>query len=375
MSLPVITIMVRHSKGCKYFGDEFCKRCNCRKALRWSRSGKQFRKSAGTRSWAEAEKAKDRLEAELTGAPLLASLKVKMSVVDAVDTFMAAKRNDGLEPPTLQKLTKVTARILSFCNADGVYALEVVNLTHVTTWPWSKYFKTTHSLTINQQRVKSFFRYFHNAGVLTHNPAASWKTVKGKTTQISGFEPEEFEHVIETAKTNQRLHALILVMRYAGLAIIDAATLERSNIREQNGNYRIYLPSRQKTSKRHTLQAIDNAIPSKVAKELLTVLNGNPRYVFWHGGKSGEGTDQEKREAVKHWQKKMRTLLDTAGFPDATSHKFRHTLAIEMIRAGASFEDVAAALGNTVGVVAKFYSHEWAKVRQGRTDKAIKATW
>jgi hypothetical protein len=46
-----------------------------------------------------------------------------------------------------------------------------------------------------------------------------------------------------------------------------------------------------------------------------------------------------------------------------------------MIRAGASFEDVAAALGNTVGVVAKFYSHEWAKVRQHRTDKAIRATW
>ena len=36
-----------------------------------------------------------------------------------------------------------------------------------------------------------------------------------------------------------------------------------------------------------------------------------------------------------------------------------------MIRRGAPFEDVAAALGNTVGVVAKFYSHEWAKVRQG----------
>jgi hypothetical protein len=36
---------------------------------------------------------------------------------------------------------------------------------------------------------------------------------------------------------------------------------------------------------------------------------------------------------------------------------------------------VPAALGNTVGVVAKFYSHEWSKVRQGRTDKAIKAAW
>ena len=27
------------------------------------------------------------------------------------------------------------------------------------------------------------------------------------------------------------------------------------------------------------------------------------------------------------------------------------------------------------GDVAKFYPHEWAKVRQGRTDKAIKAAW
>jgi transposase-like protein len=35
----------------------------------------------------------------------------------------------------------------------------------------------------------------------------------------------------------------------------------------------------------------------------------------------------------------------------------------------------AATLGNTVAVVAKFYSHEWGKVRQHRTDAAIKAAW
>jgi len=372
---PIITIFVRHTPGCKYEGEEFAKSCRCRKHFRWSKGGKQFRKTAGTRSWTQAEENKLQLQAQLTGVPIPHAPKERLTVADAVETFMAAKRQDGLEPPTLQKLAKATARIQDFCHAEGVYVLEDVNLTHVSTWPWNRYFKTTHSLTINQQRVKSFFRYFHNAGTLTRNPAASWKQVKGKTSQISGFEPQEFERILQTAKTNKRLHALILAMRYAGLAIIDAATLERSNIREKNRSYRVYLSSRQKTSKRHTLQAIDNAIPAKVAKELLAVLNGNPRYVFWHGGKSGEGTDAEKREAVKHWQKKIRALLDEAGFPKATSHKFRHTLAIEMIRAGASFEDVAAALGNTVGVVAKFYSHEWVKVRQGRTDKAIKATW
>jgi site-specific recombinase XerD len=87
-------------------------------------------------------------------------------------------------------------------------------------------------------------------------------------------------------------------------------------------------------------------------------------------------SDEQKRAvSEKFFQRYMRTLLDAAGLPDATSHRFRHTLAIEMIRHGASFEDVAATLGNTVAVVAKYYSHEWAKVRQSRTDKAVKATW
>jgi hypothetical protein len=35
METPVITIFVRHSKGCKYSGDEFCRRCNCRKHFRY----------------------------------------------------------------------------------------------------------------------------------------------------------------------------------------------------------------------------------------------------------------------------------------------------------------------------------------------------
>jgi hypothetical protein len=28
---PVITIFVRHSADCKYYGEEFYKKCNCRK--------------------------------------------------------------------------------------------------------------------------------------------------------------------------------------------------------------------------------------------------------------------------------------------------------------------------------------------------------
>jgi integrase len=99
----------------------------------------------------------------------------------------------------------------------------------------------------------------------------------------------------------------------------------------------------------------------------------DPRFIFWNRAGDSPVTDGEKRDAVKYWQKRVRALLDSAGLLNATSHKFRHTLVIEMIRHGATFEDVAAALGNTVGFVAKFSSHEWAKLRRHRTDAAIKA--
>src|SRR5579864_9139727 len=87
---PVITIFVRHTPRCKYAGDEFCKRCNCRKHLRWSHGGKQHRKQAGTRSWAEAEGVKRRLEAQLRGDPVKVETKAT-SLRSALDSYINNK--------------------------------------------------------------------------------------------------------------------------------------------------------------------------------------------------------------------------------------------------------------------------------------------
>jgi integrase/recombinase XerD len=381
---PVITIFVRHTEGCKYAGDEFSKRCNCRKHFRWTQNGEQFRRKAGTRSWAEAEEQKRRLEDQLAGRKPETDVEDKRTLVtDAVKLFMAAKKNDGLEPPSLAKLQKSVDRIQEFCEGSGIFYLEEVDLTHISTWPWTKFFTTTHALRNNQSRVKSFFRYFENAGVLPKNPTKAWKSIKGKTEQVSGFTAEEYQRILKAVphcgwskETEAKMRALVQLMRFAGLAMVDACCLERSQIHHEKGQYRIRLRSRQKTSKKAHLQPIDNVVPPEVGKELVAVLNGNPRYVFWNYPGDGPASDEQKRAvSEKYFQRYMRTLLDKAELPNSTSHKFRHTLAIEMIRHGASFEDVAATLGNTVAVVAKFYSHEWAKVRQHRTDKAIKAAW
>jgi integrase/recombinase XerD len=383
-TVPLITIFVRHAADCKYAGDEFSKRCQCRKHFRWTHNGVQHRRMAGTRSWGIAEEEKRRLEDQLAGRkPEQDSGERRTSISDAVKMFMAAKKNDGLEPPSLAKLQKSVDRIQTFCEGAGIFYLEDVDLTHISTWPWTNFFTTTHALRNNQSRVKSFFRYFENAGVLPKNPTKAWKSIKGKTEQVSGFSAKEYGDILKaipecgwSKEMQSKMRALVQLMRYAGLAMIDACCLERSQIRHEKGQYRIHLRSRQKTSKKAHLQPIDNVVPSEVGKNIMAVLNSNPRYVFWNYNGDGPASDEQKRAvSEKYFQRYMRTLLDKASLPNATSHKFRHTLAIEMIRHGASFEDVAATLGNTVAVVAKFYSHEWGKVRQHKTDAAIKAAW
>jgi hypothetical protein len=118
------------------------------------------------------------------------------------------------------------------------------------------------------------------------------------------------------------------------------------------------LKYRQKTSKPTHLQPIDNPVPVTVGATLSLCLTGILGSCFEiHWGESG--VDEQKRAvSEKLIQRFIRTLLHQAGLLDATRHRLRHTRAIEMIRHEASFEDVAATLGNTVAVVAKFYSHE-----------------
>jgi integrase/recombinase XerD len=105
MVAPVITIFVRHSAGCKYAGDEFTKRCNCRKHFRWTQDGKQFRCKAGTRSWAEAEELKREREDQLAGRTPVALKDDAHSLADAVDVFNADKRNQGITEDVLGKYT------------------------------------------------------------------------------------------------------------------------------------------------------------------------------------------------------------------------------------------------------------------------------
>ena len=134
----VVTIYVRHSAECKYAGDEFARRCDCRKHLRWTLAGKRYRRKAGTRSWTEAEKVKRGLEDQLAGRASASSESGK-SLGDAIEVFLLDKKVQGLSPDLLGKYALGLRRLRAYCESRGVFVVQGITREVITgfcaSWP------------------------------------------------------------------------------------------------------------------------------------------------------------------------------------------------------------------------------------------------
>ena len=58
----------------------------------------------------------------------------------------------------------------------------------------------------------------------------------------------------------------------------------------------------------------------------------------------------------------------------AHAHRFRHTLATELLGRGATFEEVADILGNSPGIVRRHYG-KWSVARQSRIDHLMQRVY
>ncbi len=176
---------------------------------------------------------------------------------------------------------------------------------------------------------------------------------------------EQVPTIFEGVKA-QRVRALIQPMRHSALAIRDAVTLERSEL-VHDVKKKIY---RVATARQKTGTPVSVPLPPDVAAEVLAVLNGNPRYVFWNGN----GLEQS---AVTNWQHDLRALF-RATFGKATNftpHCLRDTAAVEWLSAGIPLEEVSKLLGHTsVKTTEKSYA-PWVTARQDRLDSLVVATW
>lgn len=372
--MPIVTIFVRHSADCKFAGDEFYKRCRCRKHLRWSADGKQFRRTAGTRSWENAEAEKKRLEAQLSGVPVTEPASPQ-TLYQAIAIFKADKSNQGIGRDVLAKYDRELGRLADFADTHGVLTVAGLNrellIAYQSNWPGL--YPSSNTRQMVQSRLKSFLRFCYDSQWLDRVPRLS--PIHADEVPTLPLTPAEYRKLLKTVPTSfrdrskaARVDAFVQTMRWSGLSIRDTVTLRRDEIIDDRAKhlYRV-VTARQKTG-----TDVSVPLPPGIAKAILAVHNDNPTYLFWN---TGSGKEQS---AVTNWQHDLRQLFRDAGINSAghmLSHRLRDTFAVDLLEKGVPLEEVSKLLGHdSIRTTERHYA-KWVKARQDRLDALVTGTW
>src|SRR5215472_2527068 len=312
-----VTIYVRHRGKCRYYDKPYSRNCDCPKSLRYSgdvclcghsHRGRQHRLPTGVRSWEQAEEKREEAQKRLDagdGVPLPVTEPQK-TISHAVATFLLRKEGEQVSNATVRKLRQQLGLFEQFLSARSRFFPSEITPEDViefrASWKW----KSGVTRQKAQTNIKSFLR-----AVCPHSESLvkALGTIKLSKVDQARLEPKPYSErelkrlLAQVPKTFasdpdkiSRMIALIHCQVATGLAIRDAIQLERENLSENHLGCWLRI-KRQKTNK-PVRQKIDRGLYD----ELLSVTNGNPRYVFWNG-------TSLPTSATGLWQEDLRQLM------------------------------------------------------------------
>ena len=355
----MLTIYRRHRKNCKQrmAGRDY-RRCLCPIWVDGSLNGVEVRKSLRLRDWQRAQELVRRWEAEGQQIEKPKPLTVK----EACDKFLVDAGARNLREPTLYKYRLLFRQFQEFSELHGHSYITDFDVDSVRQFraSWSnKNIAARKKL----EAFRAFFRFVHESGWIPTNPTTPLKPPKITEPPTAPFTKEEVTSILKACdsypdKTNAvRLRALILLLRYSGLRIRDAATLSRNRI--QGDKLFLY------TAKTGT--PVYCPLPPFVV-EALNAIPERTAYFFWTGNST-------PKSVASVWQESLKRLFVLGGVPDGHAHRFRDTFSVELLLAGVPIERVAILLGHqSVRITEKHYA-PWVSARQEQLEADVRRTW
>lgn len=309
--------------------------------------------------WTEAEAIAEKWEKD--GTTVAPEPVVEVTVEYAVASFLASMGPSGknVEPSTYQGFTVLLERRLKpFCAERGILLITKFDSLDVTTkfvesWvnlsdpgPLSDSTKKT-----TLERFRAFLAYCLDRNWVETNHAKKIK-YKFKTDAKYGMTPDQERKVFEAIRHDD-LRAFCLVMRWAGLRISDATTLNHTQLVQRASGVGWAIKIDQTTKTRDNVYV---PIPNEVAVALQNLPTqcekDGKRYWFWSG-------ECKTDTAKDNWYTKIMRVVHRVGLDlHVTPHTFRHTFSIQHLNAGVDIKQVSRWLSHaSVTVTERHYSH------------------
>lgn len=350
-----ITLFRRHTASCPHAskGRDFLK-CQCPLWADGYVDGiRMLRRSLGTRDMARARKKAAALESP--------EIRAHKPLEEAVDAFLAHCESNGVGDSSRRKYKSSFKYLTAFVLQRGIDSAGDIDVTLLDDFRSSRALSPVTSMA-ELRLLRQFFSYCFERRWADSNPAKSIKMPRGlKPTDKEPYTTSEIAAILSacdrighTSAERVRARAMILTLRYTALRIGDVALMPRSRVSAHGTYWRVFLRT-EKGGKPVFLP-----IPKEMKDALDALPAKSETHFFWNGG----GSDRTMKGIA---QRVLRSVFRKSGVAKAHAHRFRHTLATELLVKGASFEEVADVLGNTPDIVRKYYG-KWAEGRQTRID-------
>lgn len=243
------------------------RKCDCPKYVHGvpEGGGTMIRKTARTNSWSVAEKLARKMDADSLARRLGRKPEdqpQKIEVGDALKQFVASKDKENSAAATLDSYAAILLRqFLPWCQRRGVNYIDQVTsevLTDVSElWEKGKRWcrddegtgNRSSTARIKYTRLNSFMSYGVSRGWWSVNPLKAAfrrpKLVKGHVRETQPLTQQELRAMVivtyasmrgsnkgsdEGQQHRTKMRALLLLMRYSGMAVVDAVSLERCRL-------------------------------------------------------------------------------------------------------------------------------------------------
>ena len=276
-----------------------------------------------------------------------------MKLSDACAAFLEDARSRNLQPSTLDNYRAVLGQLRDFAKEHGLSEVSGIDSAALRAWRSSwRISPATHQLRL--ALLKRFFDFTVDASWIAESPAAKLKPPKNDAPPTMPLAREDIRAMFAAADGTTRERALLMLMRYSGLAIRDASTLRRDAV-----DGPLLTMRRAKSG-----ELVICELPRPVAAELDNWGQGQ-RHFFWTGS-SKPGT------VANYWRQRLAQIAEKAGVQDFRTHRLRDTFAVELLLADVSIEDVSVLLGHSSVQTTERYYAPWDRSRRDRLARIVR---
>jgi site-specific recombinase XerD len=383
----------RHTSACKNLAPgksrpaDDARDCDCYIFSIGTLNGVRIRKRCGTNRWSKAESI--RLAAEKRGywiditrgrrneendEETLNTGSAKKSIGKVIREYLddkGAGSGGNLSKPTISKYRTILTKLEAFCEAHQPAAVSLDQITYKLLNEFRRTWTCGPQTAANNiARLRTFFKDCVKNGYVRENVAVGLEfPLNYSHTERLPFQTEEMAQILNSARTiefdtqqpvtNFQAETFILLMRYSGMAISDAALFQK---RELVGDEVRYKRKKRMRNAKSLLVVVP--LPTSLIERFARLESAglyDGKYYFCQGSTN-------LTSATDVWQERLSQIFDHAGIKDGTSHRFRHTFAMDLLEKDERIERVSKFLGHQrVSTTEKHYMHNSEGLRKSNT--------